>query len=130
MKTNIFYRPPWTCGKYNSEKNVAIVFNLLSKMNYFYENESAEVINCILSVGRYGKVSVKEVSVKCNIDEESIYNFFNDLCSTGLLADSEITDEIVADYRNVCKNTSQNTTTIGTRAEELTRNGTTSAYMQ
>jgi hypothetical protein len=47
MSNNIFYRPPWTCGKYNAEKHVAIMFNLLSRMSCFFENESADVVGLV-----------------------------------------------------------------------------------
>ena len=84
MNNDIYYRPPWTCGKYNADKKVAIMFNLLSRMNYFYENESAEVIDCVLKAGRNGKVIVNEVSEKCNIVPKSIIKFFDELCAMGI----------------------------------------------
>ena len=38
MSTDIYYRPEWTCGKYNEEKHVAIMFNLIANGEYFFEN--------------------------------------------------------------------------------------------
>ena len=64
MSNKIFFRPPWTCGKYNAEKHVAIMFNLLSRMNDFFEEESADVVGMVLAAGRGGKVSIDEVSDK------------------------------------------------------------------
>lgn len=56
MSNEVYFRPPWTCGKYNAEKHVAIMFNLLSRMNYFFEEESADVIYWVLAAGKNGKV--------------------------------------------------------------------------
>ena len=102
MSNNIFFRPPWTCGKYNAEKHVSIMFNLLSRMNYFFEEESADVVGMVLAAGRGGKVSIDEVSDKLMIADTSIKPFFEQLCSLRLLSEREITDEVVAEYRKEC----------------------------
>ena len=102
MSNKIFFRPPWTCGKYNAEKHVAIMFNLLSRMNYFFEEESADVVGMVLAAGRGGKVSIDEVSDKLMIADTSIKPFFEQLCSLRLLSEREITDEVVAEYRKEC----------------------------
>lgn len=102
MSNKIFFRPPWTCGKYNAEKHVAIMFNLLSRMNYFFEEESADVVGMVLAAGRGGKVSIDEVSDKLMIADTSIKPFFEQLCSLRLLSEKEITDEVVAEYRKEC----------------------------
>ena len=127
VNNDIYYRPPWTCGKYNAEKKVAIMFNLLSRMNYFYEDESAEVIDCVLKAGRNGKVIVNEVSKKCNIVPKSIIKFFDELCAMGILSDKEITEEIISNYRNECKEI-ETPPTIGAQAEKLSNDGVQSAY--
>lgn len=127
MSNDIYYRPPWTCGKYNADKHVAIMFNLLSRMNYFYEEESAEVIGYVLATGRGEKISVGEVSIKSNIVPNSIAKFFGELCTMGLLSDREISEEVILDYRNKCKGISA-PPSIGSRAEELVNDGMQSAY--
>lgn len=102
MKKELFYRPPWTCGKYNAEKHVAIMFNLLSRMNYFFEEESADVVGMVLAAGRNGKVSVDEVSDKLMITHDSIEPFFEQLCLMRLLSTAELTDSDIAKYRKEC----------------------------
>lgn len=79
------------------------MFNLLSRMNYFFEAESAEIVGIVLSAGRFGKVDVCDISNKCNITEASIIKFFDELCSIGLLVDKYITSSIIADYRKQCR---------------------------
>lgn len=103
MNNDIFFRPPWTCGKYNAEKHVAIMFNLIEGMDYFFENEAADVVGRVLSVGRYGKISAKKESELCQIEQESIFHFFEKLSSYGLLCSSPITDATISNYRNKCK---------------------------
>lgn len=127
MSSEIYFRPPWTCGKYNAEKHVAIMFNLLSRMNFFYEEESAEVIGCVLAAGHNGKVVVDEVSKKCNIVPKSIIKFFDELCAMGILSETEITEEVIAKYRNDCKDM-DSPQTIGAHSEELSNDGVQSAY--
>ena len=127
MSNVVFHRPTWTCGKYNADKQVAIMFNLLSRTNYFFEQESAEVIGCVLSAGRGGKICVDEVSNKCNIAPSSIVEFFGELCDLGLLSDKEITSEVVVKYRHACKGTN-NPPAIGVRSEELSAGIVQSAY--
>lgn len=127
MNNDIYYRPPWTCGKYNADKHVAIMFNLLSRMNYFYEDESAEVVDCILKAGRNERILVNEVSQKCNIVPKSIIKFFTELCTMGILSDKEINEGTIANYRNECKDM-ETPPTIGARAEKLSNDGVLSAY--
>ena len=31
----VYYRPPWTCGRYDVEHRVALFYNLLEGMSYF-----------------------------------------------------------------------------------------------
>ena len=102
MKKELFYRPLWTCGKYNAEKHVAILFNLLSRMNYFFEEESADVIGLVLAAGRGGQVTVDEVSDKLMIATSSIEPFFEQLCALHLLTEKEITPKDISAYRKEC----------------------------
>ena len=102
MNNDIYYRPPWTCGKYNAEKHMAIMFNLLSRMNYFFEAESADVVGMVLAAGRGGRISLNEISDKLLIGTASLEPFFEQLSSLRLLADKEITDKDIAEYRKEC----------------------------
>lgn len=109
MNNDIYYRPPWTCGKYNAEKHVAIMFNLLSRMNYFYENESADVIGIILKAGRNGMINVQDVSQALDIAPVSISKFFQKLYNDGLLSKTIITNEAIEEYRNLFRTRRRNT---------------------
>lgn len=42
---NLRYRPIWTCGRYNEKARVAIFYNLIAGMSYYFEDYSAEVID-------------------------------------------------------------------------------------
>lgn len=128
MENNdIFYRPPWTCGKYNADKHVAVIFNTLERMNYFFEAESADVVGFVLSAGRGGRVSVDELSDKSNIVPQSILVFFDELCSTGLLSKQEITKNVIEEKRKEARG-SKTPIPIISRTKEMSDKDYQSAY--
>ena len=71
-----YFRPEWTCGRYNAEKHVALMYNLIAGYSYFFESYSADVVGQVLSVGRNCEVKVTEVVQNTGIAEESIDPFF------------------------------------------------------
>ena len=95
----IFYRPVWTCGRYNEKAQVAIYYNLIAGMSYFFESYSAMVIGEILSVPRNGEFSIEAIATKLNIAKESLEPFFAQLEQMGIVSSICTTDEIIADYR-------------------------------
>lgn len=103
MNNDIYYRPPWTCGKYNAEKHVAIMFNLIEGFDYFFEAEAADVVGVVLDAKRYGEISAKEVSNLLQIEQGSIITFFEKLRSYGLLSTVPISNEVIENYRKSCK---------------------------
>ena len=103
MNIEIYYRPEWTCGKYNAKKHVAIVFNLIEGLDYFFENEAADVVGMILGVDKNEKISVNEVSTALQIANSSIKKFFDKLEDYGVLSRDPISDVIIEKYRNKCK---------------------------
>ncbi len=80
-----YYRPIWTCGRYNAEKHVALMYNLLAGYSYFFESYSADVIGQVLAVSRNGLVEMKKIAAVTGIAEESILAFFDTLINEGLL---------------------------------------------
>lgn len=107
-KTNLYYRPIWTCGRYNDTSQAAIYYNLIAGMSYFFESYSAMVIGEILSVPRNGKFCIENIATKLNIAMESLAPFFEQLEQMGIVSSVLPTEEIIADYRqrtseNNCK---------------------------
>jgi len=96
---NTYFRPIWTCGRYNEKAQVAIYYNLITGMSYFFESYSAMVIGKILSVGRNEEFSIKNVSEDLNIAMESLVPFFGELEQMGIVSSILPTNEIIADYR-------------------------------
>lgn len=82
-----YYRPRWTCGRYNAEKHVAIMYNLLAGYSFFFESYSADIVGLILSAGRDGKIDINNIANTTGIAIESITPFFNLLLEQGLLSD-------------------------------------------
>ena len=94
---NIYYRPVWTCGRYNEKAQAAIYYNLIAGMSYFFESYSAMVIGEILSVPRNGEMNLEDISKRLNIAKESIAPFFEQLEQIGIVSSVLPTDDIIAD---------------------------------
>jgi len=98
-QTKKYYRPVWTCGRYNEEAQAAIYYNLITGMSYFFESHSAMVIGEILSVPRNGTINLETIGKKLNIAMESLVPFFHQLEQIGIVSSVFPTEEIIADYR-------------------------------
>ena len=96
---NLYYRPEWTCGRFNKEKQVALMYNLIEGMSYLFEDYSAEVIGKILSVEKNGQVSIDDVSLHTLIDKESLLPFFDELLELKLLTAEVPTVQSIDIYR-------------------------------
>lgn len=96
---NKYYRPVWTCGRYNEKAQVAIYYNLIAGMSYFFESYSAIVVGEILTVPRNGEFSIETIASKLNIAMESLAPFFAQLEQMGIVSSVLPSDEIIADYR-------------------------------
>lgn len=94
-----YYRPVWTCGRYNEQAQVAIFYNLIAGMSYFFESYSAMVIGEVLSAERNGEVDVQNIAEKLNIAMESLVPFFEQLEQMGIISSVLPTQEVIADYR-------------------------------
>ena len=99
MSNTIYYRPEWTCGRYNAEHNAALYYNLLEGMCYFFEDYSALVVSKILYALRNTPISVAGISESTGVAQESIEPFLKDLSMLGLILDHIPTKEEVSDYR-------------------------------
>ena len=98
-QTNVYYRPIWTCGRYDEKAQVAIYYNLVAGMSYFFESYSAMVIGEILAVPRNGMMELEIIAKKLNIAMESLAPFFDKLEQMGIVSSVMPTEEIIADYR-------------------------------
>lgn len=94
-----YYRPEWTCGRYNSNKHVAIMYNLIAGYSYYFEGYSANVIGEILKVGRNEDINVNSIASATGISMESLSEFFILLANNGLLTEMILTKEGIQNYR-------------------------------
>ena len=99
MNNTIFYRPEWTCGRYNSNHKAAIYYNLLEGMSFFFEDYSAMVVAQLLATPRNHSVSMAEIAKNTGILEESIEPFLKELCRSGLILNHVPKKEEITDYR-------------------------------
>lgn len=94
-----FFRPEWTCGRYDSEHRVAIFYNLIEGLVYLFEDESAHVVSIILQNKRNDILDITKICNETGISEEIIIEFLKELSSRGLITDSIPTDDFINDYR-------------------------------
>lgn len=115
------YRPVWTCGRYDNKHDVAIYYNLIEGMSYFFEDYSAMVIGEILSVPRNGEFSIEAIAEKLDIAKESLKLFFEQLEQLGIISSVLPTNDIIADYRKRVSefNCKQEQTVVQTTQEKL-----------
>lgn len=99
INTRFYFRPIWTCGRYNEKEHVAIYYNLITGISFFFESYSAMVIGEVLSVPRNGKVNVDYVSQKLNISKESLEPFFIQLEQLGIVSSVYPSKKVVTEYR-------------------------------
>ena len=95
-----FFRPRWTCGRYNAEKHVAIMYNLLAGYSFFFESYSADVIGLILTAKRDSEIAINNIAEMTGIAIESITPFFKLLFEQGLLIDHIYNKEEVENLRH------------------------------
>lgn len=101
MAKYIYYRPEWTCGRYNKEANVAIYYNLIEGISYFFEDDSAEIVGRLLDTPRNTCLSVQMLSEETDTAMESLIPFLEELTKYGLLTSAEITQESIKNYRQI-----------------------------
>lgn len=95
----IYYRPQWTCGRYNELKNVALIYNLIEGVSYFFEDYSAMIVHEILCTGKVQHVQVANIIKDIPFSEEEIVSFLDELVSYGLILKSVPDDLFVKEYR-------------------------------
>lgn len=118
-ENNKYYRPVWTCGRYNEKVQAAIYYNLIAGMSFFFESYSAMVIGEILSVPRNGEMDIEQISKRLNIAMESLVPFFQQLEQMGIVSSVLPTDDIIADYRRrVSEYNCQQTQTVEKTTQE------------
>ncbi len=94
-----FFRPLWTCGRYNAKADTAIMYNLIEGQSYFFESHSARVINEILSVSRYDELHEETIFAHTGIAIESILDFMQTLIKAGLVCTKRMTAEERWDFQ-------------------------------
>ena len=94
-----YFRPQWTCGRYNKEHEAAIYYNLIEGISYFFESYSAMVVGEIISTHRECEFNVADISQKLNISTESLLPFLEQLEQLGLISSISPTDNMVSEYR-------------------------------
>lgn len=85
MKDHSYYRPIWTCGRYDAITHSAIFYNLLTGMAYFVEDSTADVIGVVLGTHRGKQINTTHICELVGIENESVTQFFDELVDLGLI---------------------------------------------
>lgn len=97
------YRPEWTCGRYHKTENnsYALIYNLLEGISFFFEDESADIINEILKSPKNSTISVQSIveATMNQFSNKEIIDFCSELISVGLLTNEIISDDVINDNR-------------------------------
>lgn len=93
------YRPEWTCGRYNNQKQAGIMYNLIAGFSYYFDSYSANVIGEILKVEKNEDINVESIASNTGIHVESLSSFFIQLTQDGLLTDVKPTKTSIHNYR-------------------------------
>lgn len=101
---NMYFRPEWTCGRYDKKSHSAIYYNLISGFVYSYIDFSADVIGLILEAGRNGQFSISQIAETTGIAEESLQPFIDELANQGLVTTCRPSTEMRVGYRRYCAN--------------------------
>jgi len=100
---SVFYRPEWTCGRYDPQHRIAIFYNLIEGMVYLFEEDSADVIGLVLKCQRNGDVAVSEIAHTLSLEPSVVDNFFSELLKVGLLTTTVPTKTTISAYRQSLK---------------------------
>lgn len=100
MKTMVsFYKPEWTCGRYNLKYKVALMYNLIAGESFFFEDLSALVISSILSLKNNSILDIEKIVTITHLSENEIIEFLEELYSVGLLTKQIPNNEIISCLR-------------------------------
>lgn len=130
MKNNlcVFYRPVWTCGKYNAEKNTAIMYNLLEGNSSFFEEEAAIFVGKLLNYKRDTAINLLPVSEEIGVDINSLVDFAEQLVEMGLLSKKQMRQKEIDNYRKSVVERQIEVGMLNNNLEEYSLNGAEEDY--
>ena len=133
MCNHTYYRPVWTCGRYNPQAQVALMYNLIEGKSFFFESYSANVIAEILSSKRNEVIDIDAIASNTGIASESIIEFIEEtLIGVGLITNRILTEEDINVVRKqvgvVMKNDAPRYTFSNLKEEQII--GSQSAEME
>lgn len=97
------YRPEWTCGRYDENHRVAIYYNLIEGMVYFFENESADVIGEVLKADKNGLIDTQGIAFRTKLEDDILCSFYRLLMNHGLLVSIIPTEDNIKEYHKMVR---------------------------
>ncbi len=102
---NSFYLPVWTCGRYNDEEKMAIVFNNLLGETYLFEGPTAALWSVLL---RYDYLEPFNLAYVCEVLSCSIsdlLSFFSELIDKWIIIDHIPSHEEIISAKKIANRT-------------------------
>lgn len=97
------FRPKWSCGRFHKTKtnSYALLYNLIEGMAYFFEDESADLVNAILQFPKEAQIPIQALrNATSNLySDDELQEFCNELIEVGLLTQALLSEQIVQNNR-------------------------------
>ncbi|MGM9842689.1 MAG: radical SAM/SPASM domain-containing protein [Muribaculaceae bacterium] len=98
---NQYYRPVWTCGRYDEKTKTALYYNLIEGLVHYFIDESAQVIGIILRAGRNNAFLVEDIVKVTGLDSSCVSDFLEMLANNNLITEQIPTKESIKHYREL-----------------------------
>lgn len=99
--SSIYYRPQWTCGRYDKRSHTAIMYNLIEGVVYSFIDASADVVGVILSYLRNTPFDIKSIISSTGILGSCVQPFVEELLHRNLITIVVPSQEGISNYRRI-----------------------------
>lgn len=95
-----YYRPEWTCGRYDIASRSAIMYNLLEGDVYLFQDITADLINLILNTKKGDRIDINNISKELELNSNTIIDFFDKkLITNKLVTNKKYSNEEIFEIR-------------------------------
>jgi radical SAM protein with 4Fe4S-binding SPASM domain len=99
------FRPEWNCGRCHKTDltSHALLYNLIEGMAYYFEDESADLVQAILNFPKKSQIPIQALieSTSNQFTKEEIIEFCDELISVGLLTEGLLSESVIKQNRKL-----------------------------
>ena len=99
MRSEFFIRPIWICGRFNSDKHAALIYNLIEGLVYFFKGQAADIVGEIIKTDPNKELSIYDLCLKFSIRKDKLHSFLCDLLQRGILSPKIMDETGILNYR-------------------------------